>query len=700
MFIGRIASFSMTHKRIVLAGWLLVVVAAFVAAPGLFDRLTSDTAQIDASESGRARQALRAAAPSGGELYAVADGRAADDPGLRASVVAAATEISAIPGVAEVLTPWTAAPSGPADERAVARDGRAVALAVHFAPDARDGTGDKVIVRLRAIDAPRVLVGGGDLLDDEMDEQAAADLAKAELLSTPVVLVLLVLFMGGLVAAGLPVLITIVGAATTLGLLTVASYLTDISVYSVNIVTMLALGLAVDYGLLVVSRFREELRGDVPDAVLRAMSTAGRTVLFSGLTVAASLAGLLVFPDPFLRSAGLAGLAVVLLDLAAALTLLPALLAAVGHRIRPARPVREDRGFFVRLTQLVSRRPVTVIAATVPLLVLAAAPFLHIRFAEPDARSLTTDSPSRQLSDLVESRFDVAAEVEPIVVVAHGKLPDSYVTTLRGLDHVTDVTERPDVPGLTVVNVVPEGEAQGKQALELVDRIRALDAPVPVEVTGDAATLADYQDSLMDRAPFALGIVVLATFVLLFLFTGSVVVPVKALVMNTLSLGASLGALVWVFQDGNLGGLVGTEALGSLSITTPVLMLAIGFGLSMDYEVFLLGRIAEAWRRTGDNARAIAGGLQHTGRIVTAAALLMSVVFAGFVAGGFSPVKQVGLGLLLAVLVDATIVRMLLMPATMTVMGRANWWAPAPLRRLHRRIGLTESAAAKEPALT
>jgi len=492
MFIGRIASFSMTHKRIVLAGWLLVVVAAFVAAPGLFDRLTSDTAQIDASESGRARQALRAAAPSGGELYAVADGRAADDPGLRASVVAAATEISAIPGVAEVLTPWTTAPSGPADERAVARDGRAVALAVHFAPDARDGTGDKVIVRLRAIDAPRVLVGGGDLLDDEMDEQAAADLAKAELLSTPVVLVLLVLFMGGLVAAGLPVLITIVGAATTLGLLTVASYLTDISVYSVNIVTMLALGLAVDYGLLVVSRFREELRGDVPDAVLRAMSTAGRTVLFSGLTVAASLAGLLVFPDPFLRSAGLAGLAVVLLDLAAALTLLPALLAAVGHRIRPARPVREDRGFFVRLTQLVSRRPVTVIAATVPLLVLAAAPFLHIRFAEPDARSLTTDSPSRQLSDLVESRFDVAAEVEPIVVVAHGKLPDSYVTTLRGLDHVTDVTERPDVPGLTVVNVVAEGEAQGKQARELVDPIGALDAPVPVEVTGDAATLADY----------------------------------------------------------------------------------------------------------------------------------------------------------------------------------------------------------------
>ncbi len=686
MIIRRIASFSMNHKRTVLAAWLLVAVAAFAAAPGLFERLTSDTAQIDASESGRARQALRTAAPSGDELYAVVDGRAVSD--LRAGVVDAAADISAIDGVAQVLTPWT---SGTFDRRAVARDGQAVAVAVHFAPDARDGTGDRVVERLQAIDAPRVLVGGGDLLDDEMDEQAGADLAKAELLSTPVVLVLLVVFMGGFIAAGMPVLITIVGAGTTLGLLTLASYLTDVSVYSVNIVTMLALGLAVDYGLLVVSRFREELRGDVDDAVLRAMSTAGRTVAFSGLTVAASLAGLLVFPDPFLRSAGLAGMAVVLLDLIAALTLLPALLAVVGHRIRPAKPARDDRGFFVRLTRLVSRRPVTVIAVTVPLLLLAAVPFLHVRFAEPDARSLTTDSPSRQLSDVVESRFDIAAEVEPVIVVAHGNLTDGYLNTLRGLDHVTEVAVRPDVPGLTVVNVVPEGEAQGPWALDLVREIRALDAPVPVEVTGDAPSLVDYQDSLLDRAPYALAIVVLATFLLLFLFTGSVVVPVKALLMNTLSLSASIGALVWVFQDGNLGGLVGTEALGSLSITTPVLMLAIGFGLSMDYEVFLLGRISETWRRTGDNARAIAGGLQHTGRIVTAAALLMAVVFAGFVAGGFSPVKQVGLGLMLAVLVDATIVRMFLMPAAMTLMGRANWWAPAPLRRLHRRIGLTET---------
>jgi putative drug exporter of the RND superfamily len=689
MITGRIASVSIAHKRVVVAVWLLVAAAAFAVVPGLFDRLTSDTAQIADSESGRTWAAIRQAAPSGGELFAVADGRPAADPAFRASVVAAATDIAAIPGVAEVQTPYGGSTPDP---RAVARDGNAVAIAVRFTADAADGTGDKVVDRLHRIDAPRVLTGGGFLLDDEMDEQAGKDLARAETLSMPVVLILLVVFMGGLIAAGLPVLVTIVGVASTLGLLTLASRLTDVSVYSINIVTMLGLGLAIDYGLLVVWRFREERRSaDATGAVLAAMSTAGRTVAFSGLTVAASLAGLLVFPDPFLRSAGLAGMLVVLLDLAAALTLMPALLAMFGHRIRPSRPQRDDRGFFVRLTRMVGRRPVTVIALTVPLLVLAVLPFASVRFAEPDARSLPSSSPSRELAEVVGSRFDLAGEIDPVFVVARSTIPQPYVDTLRGLDGVRSVSMRTDVPGFQIVSVVPQGDAQGPQALHLVKQIRALDAPVPVQVTGDAATLVDYQDTLLHRAPYAIGIVVLATFVLLFLFTGSVVVPVKALVMNTLSLGASLGALVWVFQDGHLGGLVGTEALGSLSITTPVLLLAIAFGLSMDYEVFLLGRISEAWRRTGDNARAISSGLQNTGRVVTAAAILMAVVFAGFVAGGFSPVKQVGLGLALAVLVDATIVRMLLMPAVMSLMGRANWWAPGPLRRLHNRIGLTET---------
>jgi RND superfamily putative drug exporter len=285
-------------------------------------------------------------------------------------------------------------------------------------------------------------------------------------------------------------------------------------------------------------------------------------------------------------------------------------------------------------------------------------------------------------------------DVDPITIVAEGEISgpawESYVEHLADLPNVVSVTERDGFDGLTVVDVLPDGTSQGSQAMQLVEDVRSVDAPVPVSVTGDAAVLDDYLDAIRSRGPWALGVIMVATFVLLFLFTGSAVVPVKALVLNTLSLGASFGALVWVFQDGHLGWFVGTEALGSLSITTPVLMFAIAFGLSMDYEVFLMGRISEAWRRSGDNTLAIQAGVQSTARIVTAAALLMAVVFAGFVAGGFSPVKQVGLGLLIAVLVDATLVRMLLVPATMTLLGRANWWAPRPLRALHDRVGLHE----------
>jgi putative drug exporter of the RND superfamily len=338
------------------------------------------------------------------------------------------------------------------------------------------------------------------------------------------------------------------------------------------------------------------------------------------------------------------------------------------------------------------------VVIVVPVLALAALPFLQVRYAEPDERSLPASSESRQIADTVRERFDTPAATDPLTVVtdsklSRGQLADA-VATLEGLAGVRSVAPRPAGMALTAIDVYPQGTAQGLRAQSLVADIRALDLPVSVSVTGDAADLTDYQDALTARLPLAGGIVAAATFILLFLFTGSVVVPLKAIVMNLLSLGASFGALVWVFQEGHLGGLVGTEALGSLSITTPVLVFAMAFGLSMDYEVFLLGRIAEEWRRTGDNRLAVSRGLQGTARIVTAAALLMSVVFAGFVAGGFSPVKQVGFGLVLAIVVDATIVRMLLVPAVMSVMGRANWWAPAPLRRLHQRVALHEQPSA------
>ena len=701
MLLVRLATVCVRHSRLVLACWALVLVAGLAAAPTLFGRLSSEVGTVRGSESQRAAQALWEAAPSGGEIYAVADGRAADDPGLRASVDEVAGRVQELTGVAGVATPWSGR-SAP-DLRAVSVDGRAVALGVRFDPGKRGVQAVAPAAELlRSIAAPRVVVGGGELLDEEMNAQAGRDLGRAELLSMPLVGVLLLVVFGGVVAAGLPVVVTLVGVAATMLLLLLVSLVSDVSVFAINVVTMLGLGLAVDYALLIVARFREERAVDpaVLAAVQRTFATAGRTVAFSGLTVAASLAALLAFPDDFLRSMG-AGLGVVLLDLLAAVTLLPALLALLGRRIRPAAPAARRGRAFAAVARQVSRRPVLVLISTSAFLLAAAAPFLGVRFADPDARSLPPSAPSRELDELVESRFAAAADVDPLTVVARGSvLPAQlalYVSTLGCLDGVRDVAVRGGVPGLTVVDVVPEGASQGPATLRLVAAVRGLAAPVPVEVTGDAAALVDYQSALRDRLPWALGLLFAATFVLLFLFTGSVVLPLKAIVMNLLSLGASFGALVWVFQEGHLGGLVGTHALGSLGVTTPVLVFAIAFGLSMDYEVFLLGRIAETYRRTGDAQISVELGLQRTGGIITAAALLMVVVFAGFVAGGFSPVKQVGLGLVLAVAVDATVVRMLLVPAVMTLMGPANWWAPRPLRRLHARVGLAEHVAVPGP---
>ena len=695
----RLARLCVRHRWAVLATWLVIVLAGAACAPALFGRLTTSVGAVDSSEAVQARQDLWRAAPGGAQLYALVDGLPAEEPALRSSVERVTERLRAVPGVDAVLDPWSTG-----DPRLVAEDGSAVLVSVVLEPgQLPDGTVDAVAGLLRGIDAPSVVVGGGPLQDAEMDRQAAADLKRAELLSMPVVLVLLVVLFGGVVAAGLPVLVALVGVAGTLGTLLAVSAVTDVSVYAVNIVTMLGLGLAVDYALLLVHRFREEraVDPDVARSLERTLATAGRTVAFSGLTVAASLAGLLVFADSFLRSMGAAGLAVVLLDVVAALTLLPALLAILGGRVRPAAPGTGERGVFVRVSRWSRRRPllVTVVAGTA--LLLAATPFLGVRFADPDARSLPEHSPSRQLAEAATERFGAAADVDPVTVVLDGAVGPAalrpYLDRVSGLDGVQRLGVRPDVPGFTVVDVVPEGASQGDAARALVGDLRDLDAPSRARVTGDAAWLVDYQSSIVDRLPWALLVMAGGTAVLLFLFTGSVVVPLKALLLGTLSLGASYGALVWVFQDGNLGWLVGTEALGALSITTPVLVFAIAFGLSMDYEVFLLGRIAEEHRRTGDTDVAVERGLQHTGRVVTSAAVLITVVFAGFVAGGFSPVKQVGLGLVLAVVLDVTVVRMLLLPAVMRLMGERNWWAPAPLRRLHDRIGLDETPPVEVP---
>jgi putative drug exporter of the RND superfamily len=700
--LARIARFSLRHRRLVAAAWVVLFAAGIALGSGVFERLDPDVGDVAGTESALAEARLDALDPGGESIAAVADGIDPRDPAVAASLRATAGRLRAIPGVAEVADPVTT----PVPEL-VATDGRAVLVAVELAPGLGDDRFDQAVeaaeAELRRLDAPRVLVGGGPLQDWEFEDQVGSDLARAELLSMPVVLVLLLVIFGGIVAAGLPVLVALVGVAGTLLALLGISSVTEVSVYSVNVVTMLGLGLAVDYALLLVSRFREErATRDLPAAVEAAAATAGRTVVFSGLTVAASLAGLLVFADPFLRSMAYGGGAVVLIDMLAAVTLLPALLGMWGHRIRPAPPRAPSTGLFASVSRVVQRRALLIVVAVAVPLVVAATPFLHARYQQPDAGFLPEGAESRELVETLQARFAPAVWVEPLAVVADAGADqaalDAYARTVAGLEGVRAVGEpRALDGGVQVLEVLPEGSGTDAAASRLVGDVRSVAAPFAVQVTGDAAELADYQATIRDRLPLAVALVVLATFVLLFLFTGSVVVPVKAIVMNVLSLGATFGALVWVFQDGHLAGLLGAEGSGALDPTVPVLTFAITFGLSMDYEVFLLSRIKEAWDETGDNDQAVALGLQRSGRIVTSAALLLVVVYAGFMAAGMLTIKQIGLGTVLAVLLDATVVRMLLVPATMKLMGRWNWWAPGPLRRLHRRVGLAERPS---PALS
>jgi RND superfamily putative drug exporter len=385
----------------------------------------------------------------------------------------------------------------------------------------------------------------------------------------------------------------------------------------------------------------------------------------------------------------------------------PAGLGWGGGRSRPAGAGRGDRGAFYRLSRLVQRGAPLLVPLVAVGLVLLALPFRHAELENSGYEALPRSSASRQLYEAGRTRFP-GGGTDPIVLLAEADprspLFAGYVGRVRALPGVRSVTPRPGTPpGAVVLDVVPAGSSEGRVATGLVERIRRLERPTAVGVTGSAAFLVDYRDSLLARLPWALGLIGLATLVLLFAMTGSVVVPLKAIVMNVLSLGASFGALVWIFQEGHLSGLLGFDSPGMVDITVPVLVFVFAFGLSMDYEVFLLSRIKEAWDQTGDNDRAVALGLQRSGRIVTSAATLMVVVFLGFAAGELLTIKEIGIGMAIAVVLDATVVRMLLVPAAMKLLGRWNWWAPAGLRRIHRRIGTPEHEppppGAREPTV-
>jgi RND superfamily putative drug exporter len=705
------------RRRWVIAAWLAIAVAGLVASGPLNDRVTAEFTGSERIESARVLERLNETAPTGGDIAIVVDGVAVDPDGAPPAEIGTTLDrLADIDGVVSVVDPWRAGPLGP---QLTATDGRAALVVVSYVnglePRAERELADEVADLARGLEGvgpvSDVLVGGEPIVLQEFETQAEEDLLRGEAIALPVALVAMIVIFGGLRAAGMPLAVAGAGFLTAgMALLGATFVLDTVSVFALNVVSMLGLGLGIDYGLLLVSRFREERAGGgdhpvtVGQAVETTVATAGVTVLFSALTVAVAMSGMFVFDDPTMTSFGIGGLAAVLFSMAAALTLLPALLGVFGAKIRPARVRPAGTGAFFRLSRQVQRFALPVLVVVGSGLALLALPFLDARLENGDARSLPRSSEARAAALTLSERFP-SRGADPIVVIADvdaaSPRAEAWVAELATLDGVAGLQPRGGFPtGTTVVDVVPEGTSQGPIAVDLVEAIRDRGATsdavggVTVEVGGIAASTLDARDMIAGRIPWAIGIVVAATLVLLFLMTGSVAIPVKAVVMNVASLGASFGALVWVFQDGNLSGLLGFDPVGSIDLWLPTIIFLFAFGLSMDYEVFLLGRIKEIHDRTGDNDLAVSMGLQKTGRIITSAAFLIVVVFAGFAAGETLTIKQLGIGLALAVIVDATIVRSLLVPATMKLLGEWNWWAPAPLRRLHDRFGLAEPAEA------
>ncbi|GAA4460297.1 MMPL family transporter [Phytohabitans houttuyneae] len=684
-----IGHLTVRRRRLVLALTVLFVLGAGGAGSGLFARLGDGGLTDPDAESARAAAFVTAAGQPAPELVLLVEaGAGVDDPVAAAAGRDLTAAVAAEPGVASAVSYWT----GGGQPALRASDGRSALLVVDVSGGAGAGQPDDEAARIAGTYAGArgpltVRVGGAHAIDTAIGEQLERDLIRAEAIAVPLTLLLLLLVFRGLVAAALPLVVAAVAVAGALLALAGVARLTDVSVYSINLMTGLGFGLAIDYSLFMLTRFREELANgrDTGAAVVRTVATAGRSVAFSALTVAVSLSALLVFPLSFLRSFAYAGAAVVLAAAAASLLTLPALLAVIGHRVTARRAAAGgSAGRWERLARAVMRRPLPVAAGVVLVLLALGSPFLRVDPGLPSYRSLPPSSEARQVAESLDSGFsgNQAGEFAVVLPGVHdGAAVARFAARVREVGGVAEVSVRQAAAG-SWLRVVPSVAPRSPAGERLVRDLRALDAPFGYAVGGDAAELVDAKAAIAGRLPLALAIIALATAVLLFAAFGSVLVPVKAILLNLLSLTATFGAMVWIFQDGHLSGLLGFTATGQLDVTMPILMFCVAFGLSMDYEVFLLSRIKEEYDRTGDNERAIATGLGRTGGLITAAALLLAVSFAAFGASGMSFLKLMGIGLALAVLMDATVIRGLLVPAFMRLAGDANWWAPAPLRRL------------------
>ncbi|MDX3322415.1 MMPL family transporter [Streptomyces sp. ME03-5684b] len=728
----RVAELAIRRSRLVLVvAALAVAVMGFVGGgaftkllPGGFDDPNSQSSRavevIDDKFGGETNLVLLVDTPDGG----------VDTPAAKSAGQALVSELKGEKNLANVYSYWDTNLAALRSE-----DGEQALILAHVKGeevelqdnaqsliDAYSGTyGDTLEIR----------ASGGTAVSADISTQVVSDLVLAEAIAIPLTLVLLLFVFGSVVSALLPLAIAVIAIAGAFAQLSILGGITEVSNTATNLVTALGLGLGIDYALLMTSRFREQLASgaSVDDAVRRTVSTAGRTVAFSAATVAAALASLLVFPQYFLRSFGYAGVGVVAVAAISTLFVMPALFVVLGHRVNKGRmPWAKDQqpsvqgSVWGRMARTVMRRPALTALPVLAVLLAAAAPLLGITFGTPDERVLPENAESRQVTAMLGENFNGNDAAALHVVIDQAVAKDgltSYAGELAALDGVLRVEtsagtytggqSAPAGPGNPAlgrpdaqrINVVSELTPKSDEAEALVADVRAVKAPEGTEplVGGTDAELVDAKDSISGQLPLAISLVVLTTFVLLFLFTGSIVQPLRALALNVVSLGATLGVMTWIFQDGNLSSLLGFTAQ-PMEVSMTVLMFCIAFGLSMDYEVFVTSRIKELHDQGEDNESAVANGLGHTGRIVSAAALLLAVSFFAFGTAKITFMQMFGLGSGLAILIDAIAVRGVLVPAAMRLLGGSAWYAPPFLKKLHGRIGLSEGGPGPAPAST
>lgn len=726
-----IARLAARHPWLIVLLFVLLTAASAVYGAGIQRELASTGLEDPTGEAIATRNALMeqlgVAEPS--FMVVLGDGETSLDGRLDEVLTPMIDAVRADPTTSRVTSPMDAG-----QESLLSADKTRALVLIELRGDDKEQQAafDRIEPLLRGASVP-ALVGGPLPAQRVAQELAVADLQRAELVALPIVAVLLLLFFRGPAAASLPLVIGVFCIPASFAALRFLTHFTEVSVFALNVGSFIGLGLAIDYALVLVQRFRDELaQGRSPEqAVERTLATSGRAIFVSGVTVAGSMLALLVFPLGILRTIAMAGSLVVAAAMLAALVLLPALLVLLAPRIANSAPL-PDASAWHRIAVTVMKRPLPIMIGVLFVLAGLASPMLRIHTIMPDARTFPQGTDVRAVDELLDDpKAFGGADATPILalVQTEGSIitPESAAAVtlwakaaaeLEGVGSVdspfatgplTDPTiartllRTPALmPGplrgalqatskgnATVIRLTATAPWRSQQAADVVERLRALDTPgTTVLIGGPTAVVSDSRIAMAKDMPLAVAIVLAVNLLVLFVAFGSVVVPIKAVLMNIASIGASFGALVWVFQDGHLSGIIGFEPPGGVDLTVPVIMFAVVFGLSMDYEVFLLSRIREEFDRTGDNAHSVALGLERTGSIISRAAALLIVVVAGFATGRFLFVQELGVGMVVAIALDATLVRALLVPSSMALLGGANWWAPAPLRALWKRLGL------------